>query len=93
MVNCISLQGSISGKQIFSLVLTNLLEFYSTWYEKVIILGDFNIEAENKAMKDFLQEHTFQHMIKQNTCFKCDGGSCIDLLITNSKFSFEDRFL
>ena len=27
-------------------------------------------------------------MIKQNTCFKDDGGSCIDLLIANSKFSF-----
>ena len=27
-------------------------------------------------------------MIKQNTCFKNDGGSCIDLLIRNSKFSF-----
>ena len=27
-------------------------------------------------------------MMKQNTCFKGDGGSCIDLLITNSKFSF-----
>ena len=31
--------------------LTNLLEFYSTRYEKVIILGDFNKEAENKVMK------------------------------------------
>ena len=30
--------------------LTNLLEFYSTWYEKVIILGHFNIDAENKVM-------------------------------------------
>ena len=27
-------------------------------------------------------------MIKQNTCFKNDGHSCIGLLITNSKFSF-----
>ena len=26
--------------------------------------------------------------MKQNTCFKGEGGSCIDLLITNSKFSF-----
>ena len=34
--------------------LTNLLEFYSTWYEKVIILGHFNIEAQNIVMKDFL---------------------------------------
>ena len=39
-------------------------------------------------MKDFLQEHTFYNMMKQNTCFKGDGGSWIDLLITNSKFSF-----
>ena len=34
--------------------LTHLLEFYSTRHEKVIILGDFNIEAENKVMKNFL---------------------------------------
>ena len=27
-------------------------------------------------------------MMKQNTCFKGDGGLCIDVLITNSKFSF-----
>ena len=26
--------------------------------------------------------------MKQNTCFKYDGGSCIDLLITNSKVLF-----
>ena len=28
------------------------------------------------------------NMMKQNSRFKGDGGSCIDLLITNSKFSF-----
>ena len=68
--------------------LTNLLEFYSTPYEKVIALGDFNIEAEDKVMKDSLQEHTFYNMMKQNTSFKADGGLCIYLLFTNSKFSF-----
>ena len=34
--------------------LTNLLKSSSTRYEKVIILGNCNIEAENKVMKDFL---------------------------------------
>ena len=68
--------------------LTNLLEFYSTRYEKVIVLADFNIKAENKGMKDFLQEDTFYNMMKQNTCFKGDGGLCIDLVIVNSKCSF-----
>ena len=62
MVGCIN--------EYFLWYLTNLLEFYSTRYEKVIVLGDFNIEAENKVMKDFLQEHRFYNMMKQNTCFK-----------------------
>ena len=65
--------------------LTNMLEFYSTRYDEVIIPGDFNIEAENRVMKDFLQERTCYNMMKQNTCFKGDRGSCIDLLIANSK--------
>ena len=58
------------------------------FYNKVIILGDFKIEVKNKVMKPFLQEHTFYNIMKQNTSFKGDGSSCIDLLITNSKFSF-----
>ena len=70
MVSCINLHASIPGKQIFLWYLTNLLEFYSTWYERVIILGDFNIEATNKAMKDFLQEQTFNNMMKHNICFE-----------------------
>ena len=43
------------------------------------------MEAENKAMKDFFQEDTFYNMVKQNTCFKGDGGLYIDLLIKTSK--------
>ena len=43
------------------------------------------MEAENKAMKDFLQEDTFYNMMKQNTFFKGDGGLNIDLLIKTSK--------
>ena len=66
----------------------NLLQFYSTWYKKVIILGDFDIEDENKLIKDFLCKHTSYNMMKQNTPFKGDGGLRIDLLITSSKLSF-----
>ena len=75
-------------ENIFFWYLTNLLEFYSTWYEKVIIRGYFNIEAENIVMKDFFKKHTFYNMMKQNTCSKGDEGLYINLLITKSKFSF-----
>ena len=88
MVSFIYLQGSIPGKQIFPLELDKSVKILlNSIYEKVII-GDFNIKVENKRMKDLLQEHTFYNMIKQNTCFKGDGDSCINLLIANSKFSF-----
>ena len=43
-----------SQKNMYCLwYLINLLEFYSTWFEKVIILGDFNIEAEKKTNNRF----------------------------------------
>ena len=55
-----SIYSTSSRKNNFFLwYLTNLLEFYLTLNEKVIILGDFNIEVENKVMRDFLSEHTF----------------------------------
>ena len=55
MVSCINLEGSIPEKQIFSLVFDKSIRIlYSTRYEKVIILGDFNIEAENNVKTDFL---------------------------------------
>ena len=46
------------------------------------------MKAKNKDIKYFLQEQTFYNMMKQSTCLKGDGGPCIDLLITNSKFLF-----
>ena len=56
--------------------------------EKFIILGDFKMEVKYKVMKSFLQEHTFYNIMEQNTSFKGDEVSYINLLITNSKFSF-----
>ena len=52
MVSRINLQRSIPKKQVFPL-------------QKVIILGNFNIQAENKVMKYFLQEHMFYNMVKE----------------------------
>ena len=51
--------------------------------KRLSFFGDFNIEAGDKVMKD-----TFYNIMKQNTWFKGNAGLCIDLLITNSKFSF-----
>ena len=52
----------------------------------------FNKGAENKTMKEEFSSGAyilpFYNLMKQNICFKGDRGSCIDLLIINSRFSF-----
>ena len=48
----------------FLLYLTNLLEHYSTRYEKIIILGDFNLGMGNIVMKDFPQEYMLYIRLK-----------------------------
>ena len=58
--------------------------FYSS-YNKVI-LGDFNLDP---LMVSFLNEHDLINLIKNNTCFKGES-SCIDLILTNRKFSFKN---
>ena len=50
MVSYINLQRPFQKSKYFLWYLTILLEFYWTRYENVIILGDFNIEAESNVM-------------------------------------------
>ena len=43
-----------SHNKMFILHLTDMLEYQSIYYKKVIILRDFNLQVEIKVMKDFL---------------------------------------
>ena len=54
MVSCINLKLSIPEKQIFSLVFDKSIRIQLNSVWKSIILGNFNKDAENKVMKDFL---------------------------------------
>ena len=41
------------------------------------------------CQKKLIQERELYNLIKSPTCFKSTRGRCIDLLLTNSKYSFE----
>ena len=51
-------------------------------------MGDFNSQPTDSIMKDFMYANGFINLIKSNTCFK-GKGSCIDLILTNRKYSFK----
>ena len=65
------------------------LDNYSSKYGNFILLGDFNSEPTESAVRDFCEIYSCKNLIKDNTCFKNPSKpSCIDLIITNRPKSF-----
>ena len=60
--------------------------FYSN--DIKVVFGDFNLEPSNPSMLSFMNSQNFVNLIKNKTCFK--GVSCIDLILTNRKYSFKN---
>jgi hypothetical protein len=60
-------------------------------YENLLMLGDWNSAATEKEMVDFCDMYNLQNLIKDPTCFKSvNNPSCIDLMLTNKKNSFQN---
>ena len=68
--------------------LTEIIDHFATKYDNHLIMGDFNMEPNNRMFKDFLDSNNLTNLIKTNTCFKGKGSS-IDLILTNRKYSFK----
>ena len=72
--------------------LSKYLDLYSSKYEKVLILGDFNADIEGKHMKCFCDNYNRKSLIKQPTCYQnLDNPTFIHLLLTNAPQSFQSR--
>ena len=55
-------------------------------------MGDFNLEPHDKRLGYFLNSNNLVNLVKTSTCFK-GSGSCIDLILTNRKYSFKNTTL
>ena len=67
------------------------LDQFSATYGNLILMGDFNVEPEEKNILDVLNTYKFKNLVKQRTCYKnSDNPSCIDLILTNCHRSFEN---
>ena len=66
-----------------------ILDLYSTKYE-IIVLGDFNVEAQNKYMIDVCKRYSFRRLSNRPKCFKnSEKPSCIDLVLKKSLYNFQ----
>lgn len=74
-------RSSLDSLSQFLESLTDIIDFSASSYDNFIIMGDFNAQ-------DFINVNGLINLIELNTCFKRQG-SCIDLILTNRRFSFK----
>ena len=71
--------------------LTKSLAVYSSNYENLIILGDFNVSIDNSYMAGFCDTYDLRSLITEPTCYKSpENSTCIDLILTNHPRSFQN---
>ena len=76
------------NSEYFPNSLTKIIDYFANTYDNHLILGDFNLQPTDSALMGFLDCTGLTNLIKTNNCFK-GKGSCIDLILTNRKFSFK----
>ena len=56
-----------------------------------MLFGDFNAEASEPCLSQFLYNYNAKNIVTESTCFKnAVNPSCIDFFITNSPLSFQN---
>lgn len=71
--------------EYFLSILSDVVDFYNS--DRCIIIGDFNIEPSDERLKCFLESQILHNHVNFKTCFKSLRGSCIDLILSNSRHS------
>ena len=79
------------SSQYFLDILGDLVEFYSQDDDNKVIFGGFNLEPSNPSIASFMNIQNLFNFVKNNTCFKGED-LCIDLILTNRKYSFKNTF-
>ena len=67
------------------------LALYSSKYENLIVLGDFNIGMDNNDMTVFCTTYDLKSLIEEPTCYKNpENPFCIDLILINNPKCFQN---
>ena len=70
------------------------LDLHSKTYEKILILGDFNLGIEEQHVKAFCDNYNLRSLIKQLACYKNPNNpTCIDFILSNTPRSFQSTCL
>ena len=69
------------------------LDLLSTNYDNILLLGDFNAEVESDFLTEFCDLYAMKSLIRIPMCYKkLANSACIDLMLTNSKRTFQSSW-
>ena len=71
--------------------LSRVIDYYSTKYDRIVIMGDFNSEPCDEPIETFCGSYNLHNLVKEETCFK-GSPKCYDLILTNCKHNFQNTF-
>ena len=69
--------------------LSRVIDLYSKKYDRILIMGDFNLEPTDEPIETFCDGYNLYNLVKENTCFK-GPPKCYDLILTNCKHNFQN---
>ena len=71
--------------------LSKSIDLFSSDYENILLMGDFNAGLDNAVLKDFCNLYNLTSLINRAICYKNPNDpSCIDLLLTTSPKYFQN---
>ena len=78
------------NKEFFISNLCKTINEFSTKYDNILLMGDFNLTTENKHLEELLSLFNLKSLISSPTCFQSINPICIDLILTNQEDLFSN---
>ena len=69
--------------------LDEMIDYFSVSYNNHVVISDLNLEPSTGLLKNIMNNNALYNLIKVDRCFK-GKGTCIDLILTNRKYSFKN---
>ena len=73
----------VKTKNFFISNLSKTVNAFSTKYDNILLMGDFNLTIENKHLEELLKLFNLICLFSSVACFQSINPTCIDLILTN----------
>ena len=78
------------NEEFFISNLSKTINAFSTKYDNILSMADFNLTIENKHLEELLNLFNLKSLISSPKCFQSTNPSCIDLILTNQEDLFSN---